>query len=390
MNTEARKYVIGLTGGIATGKTLVLRMLKELGAYTIDADDLAHILMRRNGPLYQPIVTEFGRYVLDENGEIDRGKLGEIVFTSPRALAHLEAITHPVIIAVTRRLIEQAKADVVAIEAIKLVESGLAEECNAVWVVTARPDVQLHRLMTKRRLSNVQARLRLEAQPSQEVWIARADVVIDNSGDILETWKAVQRHFAAIPRAVEPTPETARAAEVTVAPGLAPVELLRQLRVRRARRSDLTEIAALIAQATHGKHQMDEGQMMERFFSKGYFLADAGGQLLGIIGLHTENLIATLDDCMVRSAALWPTVGKVLLEAVEEDARQLSCEVMLAFLRPEAGPMATVLFEKHGFVRKQIEEIAIKMWREAAEQYAGDGSVLMLKRLLDHPIMRPI
>ena len=390
MNTEARKYVIGLTGGIATGKTLVLRMLKELGAYTIDADDLAHILMRRNGPLYQPIVTEFGRYVLDENGEIDRGKLGEIVFVSPRALAHLEAITHPVIIAVTRRLIEQAKADVVAIEAIKLVESGLAKECNAVWVVTARPDVQLHRLMTKRRLSNAQARLRLEAQPPQEVWIARADVVIENSGDILETWKAVQRHFAAIPRAVVPTPEPVRAAEAAAAPELSPAELLRHLRVRRARRSDLTEIAALIAQATHGKRQMDEAQMMERFFSKGYFVADAGGHLLGIIGMHTENLIATLDDCIVRSAALWPTVGKVLLEAVEEDARLLSCEVMLAFLQPEAGPMATVLFEKHGFVRQQVEEISIKMWREAAEQYAGDGSVLMLKRLLDHPIMRPI
>ncbi|MCS7259249.1 MAG: dephospho-CoA kinase [Anaerolineae bacterium] len=390
MNTESRKYVIGLTGGIATGKTLVLRMLKELGAYTIDADDLAHILMRRGGPLYQPIITEFGRYVLDENSEIDRGKLGEIVFASPRALAHLEAITHPVIIAVIRRLIGQAKADVVAIEAIKLVESGLAKECNAVWVVTARPDVQLNRLMTKRRLSSSQALLRLEAQPPQEAWTARADVVIDNSGDILETWKTVQRHFATIPRAAAPTVEAAHTAEVTVMPELTPVELLRQLRVRRARRNDLAEIAALIAHATHGERRMDEVQMMERFFSKGYFLADAGGQLLGIMGLHTENLIATLDDCMVRSATLWPIVGKALLEAVEEDARQLSCEVMLAFLRPEAGPMATILFEKHGFIRQRVEEISIKMWREAAEQYSGDGSVLMVKRLLEHQIMRPI
>ena len=390
MSAQSHKYVIGLTGGIATGKTLVLRMLKELGAYTIDADELAHILMRRGRPLYQPIITEFGRYLLDENGEIDRGKLGELVFASPRALAHLEEITHPVIIAVTRQLIAQAKADVVAIEAIKLVESGLAKECDAVWVVTAPLDVQLHRLMTKRRLSSSQALLRLEAQPPQEVWIARADVLIDNSGDILATWKAVQRHFAAIPRAAAPAPEAARAPGVAITPELTPAELLRQLHVRRARRSDLAEIAALIAHVTHGERQLDESQIMERFFSKGYFLADAGGQLLGIMGLHTENLIATLDDCMVRSAALWPTVGKALLEAVEEDARQLSCEVMLAFLRPEAGPMATILFEKHGFAQQQVEELSIKMWREAAQQYSGDGSVLMVKRLLEHQIMRPI
>jgi len=390
MTAESRKYVIGLTGGIATGKTLVLRMLKELGAYTIDADDLAHILMRRGGPLYQPIITEFGRYLLDENGEIDRSKLGEIVFASPRALARLEEITHPVIITVTRRLSAQSKADVVAIEAIKLVESSLAKECDAVWVVTAPLDVQLHRLMTKRRLSNSQALLRLEAQPPQEVWIAHADVLIDNSGDILATWKAVQRHFAAIPRAAAPTPEAARTAEAAIAPELTPTELLRQLQVRRARRSDLAGIAALIAHATHGERQLGESQVMERFFSKGYFLADAGGQLLGIMGLHTENLIATLDDCMVRSATLWPTVGKALLEAVEEDARQLSCEVILAFLRPEAGPMATILFEKHGFARQQVGELPIKMWREAVEQYSGDGSVLMVKRLLEHQIMRPI
>ncbi len=389
MSIASRKYVIGLTGGIATGKTLVLRMLKELGAYTIDADDLAHILMRRGGPLYQPIITEFGRYLLDENGEIDRSKLGEIVFAAPRALAHLEAITHPIIVAVARQLIAQAKADVVAIEAIKLVESGLAKECDAVWVVTAPVDVQLHRLMTKRRLSSSQALLRIEAQLPQEVWLARADVVIENSGDVMATWKAVQRHFAAIPRAL-PTVELARATETTATLELAPTEMVRQIQVRRARRSDLAEMAALIAHATRGERQLNESQIMERFFSKGYFLAYAGGQLLGMMGLHAENLIATLDDCIVRSATLWPTVGKALLGAIEEDARQLSCEVMLAFLRPEAGPMATILFENHGFTRQQATELPIKMWREAAELYSGDGSILMVKRLLEHQIMRPI
>lgn len=195
-----RKVVIGLTGNIATGKSLVLGMLRELGAYTIDADALVHLLMRRGQPLYDPIVTEFGRDILDGDGEIDRGKLGEVVFADPQALARLESITHPGVIQAARQLVADAPAGVVVVEAVKLIESGMAADCDAVWVVTSREDVQLDRLMSKRQLSRPQAMLRIHAQPPQEDKVRRAQVVIDNSGDVLETRKAVQRHFAAIRR----------------------------------------------------------------------------------------------------------------------------------------------------------------------------------------------
>jgi dephospho-CoA kinase len=387
------KYVIGLTGNVATGKTLVLRMLKEIGAYIIDADDLAHVLMRQGGPLYARIVTEFGRYILDEDAEIDHGKLGEIVFAVPRALARLEAVTHPTINAVARQLIASAKANVVVIEAVKLIESGFAKECDAVWVVTAAQHIQLQRLIIRRRMTGPQAILRIEAQAPQEAKIAEADVVIDNSGDVLETWRTVQRHYAAIPRPAMPAPEmvsVVAAREPARAVEAPPSDLLKKIDVRRARRTDLEAMAAAIAQATRGEQAPGERVMMEKYFSRGYFLAWAGEYLLGMVGLHTENLIATIDDYVVRPAKLWPTVGKALLDAVEADAQQLSCEVAFVFVPADMDDLALVLFEKNGYQKQRPADLVIKMWREAAEDYAGDGSVLLVKPLLEHQIMRPI
>lgn len=387
------KYVIGLTGNIATGKSLVLRMLKELGADTIDADDLVHVLMRRGSSLYDQIVAEFGRYILDEEFEIDRGKLGNIVFCDPQALAHLESITHPTVRREIERWIASSGADVVAVEAIKLIESGMANNCDAVWVVTASEDVQLDRLMTKRRMSGPQAMLRIEAQSSQREKVDQADVVIDNGGDVVVAWKMVHRHFAAIPRVTEPplpVPEPVAPPPAPMPPGEPlPPEILEKLQVRRAKRGDLAAMAALVAQATNGKIAPDEMEMMENLFSKGYFVAQADEQLLGLAGLRTENLIAGIDDFLVRSSDLWPAVGKALLDAVEREANQLSCEVALLFARPEAGPVSMAFFQRHGY-QKQAAETLTKMWREAVEDYYSEGSVLMVKQMLERRIMTPM
>lgn len=386
------KYVIGLTGNIATGKSLVLRMLKELSADTIDADNLVHVLMRRGSPLYDRIVAEFGRYILDEDFEIDRGKLGNIVFGDPQALAHLESITHPTVRREAEKRIADSKADVVAVEAIKLIESGMADDCDALWVVTAPQAVQIQRLMAKRKMTRSRAMFRIEAQPPQKEKIARADVVIDNGGDVVLTWKAVQRHFRAIPRvtAPPPAPEPVAPAPPPIPPGEpVPPEVLEKLQVRRAKRDDLAEMSALMAQASNGKIARDETEMMEHLFSKGYFVADTGGRLLGLVGLRAENLVAGIDDFLVGSSDLWPMVGKALLEAVEREAAQLSCEVALLFARPEAGPVSMAFFEKNGYQRKAPEDL-ITMWRQAAEDYHSEGSVLMVRQLLKRRIMRPI
>jgi dephospho-CoA kinase len=192
---SVRKYLIGLTGNIATGKSAVLRTFKQLGARVIDADALVHRLMVKGTTVWQAILDEFGAGILGPEGEIDRGKLGAIVFADAEALKRLEAIVHPAVAACVDELIHQATESVVVVEAIKLIEAGWYRACDALWVVTCSKEQQLERLMRTRKLSREEALLRIEAQPSQEYKVAQADVVIDNSGTLKEMEKQVRKEW---------------------------------------------------------------------------------------------------------------------------------------------------------------------------------------------------
>ena len=190
-----KKYLIGLTGNIATGKSVVLGMLGRLGAKAIDADALVHQLMATGTPVWQAILDEFGEGILGPEGEIDRGKLGAIVFADAEVLKRLEAIVHPAVTARVDELIRQATEPVVVVEAIKLIEAGWHRTCDALWVVTCSREQQLERLMRTRKLSREEALLRIEAQPPQEDKIALADVVIDNSSGLKEMREQVEREW---------------------------------------------------------------------------------------------------------------------------------------------------------------------------------------------------
>lgn len=196
-----RPYVIGLTGNIATGKSVVGAMLSRLGAAYVDADRLAHQVVARGMPAWEQVVATFGPEVLRADGEIDRARLGQVVFSDPQALAQLEAIVHPYVIARAREWVASAQALVLVIEAIKLIESGMARQlCDAVWVVCAPREVQLRRLVQERGLSCEDAALRVDAQPSQELKAAVADVVIDNGGSLDATALQVEQAWAEIDR----------------------------------------------------------------------------------------------------------------------------------------------------------------------------------------------
>ena len=194
----APHLVIGLTGNIATGKSAVGQMLAELGAEVIDADKVAHQVMEPGQPAYAAIVAAFDDDIAPAGGPIDRRRLGEIVFADPAALARLEALLHPAVGRRIAELVARSTADVVVIEAIKLLEAGLSVRlCDEVWVVIAPRAAQLSRLMESRGLSRDEAVLRIDAQPSQESKTAKADVVIDNDGDldalrrtVEQTWRA--------------------------------------------------------------------------------------------------------------------------------------------------------------------------------------------------------
>ena len=194
------KLLLGLTGNIACGKSTVLQRLGELGAYTIDADAAIHTILKHDGPAYEPVVAEFGKGILQPDGEIDRRALGKIVFSDPRKLRRLEEIEHPIVRRYIDNLIKDAPAPVVALDAIKLIEAGWADKCDAVWVVTCTRPQQLERLMRTRGYSREEAEMRIDAQSPQQAKVARADTVIDNSGTLTHTYHQVDAAWQAFLR----------------------------------------------------------------------------------------------------------------------------------------------------------------------------------------------
>jgi dephospho-CoA kinase len=177
--------LIGVTGNIACGKSSVLARLAELGAETIDADRVVHALMEPGQPVWEAVRREFGPGVITADGQIDRRALGAIVFADPAQLRHLEELTHPAVRVRIVALAEDAAGRgvrVLVVDAIKLYEGGLADYCDETWVVTCGPEQQLTRLMARNGFSETEALQRIAAQPPQAEKVARADVVIDNSG----------------------------------------------------------------------------------------------------------------------------------------------------------------------------------------------------------------
>jgi dephospho-CoA kinase len=195
---QSTRFLIGLTGNIATGKSEVARMLTEMGAQVIDADMVAHEVMHPAGPAYGAVVEAFGRGILTTDGSIDRARLGAMVFRDPAALRQLEAAVHPAVIAEVDQRIAQAKESVVVVEAIKLIESGMHRHLDALWVVTAPRQLQIARLVATRGLTEEEATLRVDAQPPQEEKAALADLTIVNDGDLDQLREKVERAWAQI------------------------------------------------------------------------------------------------------------------------------------------------------------------------------------------------
>ena len=182
--------IVGLTGGIATGKSTVARMLRDRGAVLVDADELVHEAERPGQPAYDDIVSRFGSSVVGPDGAIDRAALGALVFDDDDARRDLEAITHPRV----RELIAQriadaanAGAELVVVDIPLLYETGRADQFGGVLLVYASPAVQLARLRERSGLSDEQARKRLAAQLPIDDKRPQATWVIDNSGTLADT-----------------------------------------------------------------------------------------------------------------------------------------------------------------------------------------------------------
>lgn len=201
------KLVLGVTGNIASGKSAVVGILKELGAIHLDADIVYRDMVKAGEPLLARLVEHFGAKIVGADGALDRGALGKIVFADSAALRELDEITHPAIIAEIDRRVDMITSGIVVIDAVKLIESGHAEHCDVVWVVTVDPEIQVTWLMKRNRLDEEEARRRVSAQPPVERKLAHADRVIDNSGSladlraqVMDAWHALPAPIALNPR----------------------------------------------------------------------------------------------------------------------------------------------------------------------------------------------
>ena len=187
--------VIGLTGGIASGKSTVARMLSELGAVVIDADRVGHEAFRPHTEAWRKVVAAFGKDILGQNGEIDRSKLAQTVFNNPKALRRLNSIMHPLMHEIVRQKIEGLRrqgARVVVLEATLLIEAKWTDLVDQVWVTITPEDAVINRLVSQKGFTEEQARARIESQTPIAQRAKPANVVIRNDSDVDTLRKRVE------------------------------------------------------------------------------------------------------------------------------------------------------------------------------------------------------
>ena len=187
--------VIGLTGGIGSGKSTVSQFLAELGVVIIDADKVGHEAFKPDTELWREVVAAFGRQILTPNGDIDRKKLGGIVFGNYEALARLNQIMHPRMYALVKAQLEEYRrrgVEVVVLEAPLLLEAGWTSLVDEVWVTTASEATVLRRIKERTGLSKPESLARIRSQLPSEGRVRHADVVIDTDCDLGELKRKVR------------------------------------------------------------------------------------------------------------------------------------------------------------------------------------------------------
>lgn len=190
--------VVGLTGGIASGKSTVARVFRSRGAVVLDADEAAREVTAPESPVYRAVLKRFGPSIMGADGRIDRARLGELVFSDQAARRALEELTHP---AILRNLAERVRRE--PAERIKVIEAALLFETLESWpddlrpdlviVVTSTPGDQIRRLKETRGLSEEAARARIRARPSREEKETAPDYVLSNTGSVEDLERAAER-----------------------------------------------------------------------------------------------------------------------------------------------------------------------------------------------------
>lgn len=378
MSTWPGKFVIGLTGNIATGKSVVRKMMEHMGAYGIDADALGHRAIAQGAPGYQAVLDTFGKWILGPDQQIDRNRLARVVFSDPQALTRLEAIIHPLVRQAVDVLVRRSIQKVIVLEAIKLLESPLRKSCDILCVTYAPPDVQLSRLMQKRGMPEEAARQRIAAQPPQEEKLGAADIVIRNDSTFEDTWRQVIAAWAKLFPSEEAVPPL-------------PIQptVKGEMVVEKARPRQADEIATLISRLSNRQRNPTHEDIMAAFGEKAYLLIKMDNRLVGLVGWQVENLIARTDDVYLEGNLPLTKAMQKMMEEVERASRDLQCEASLLFLAPNLAQQGEV-WRNLGYEVRDIHNLGVRAWQEAAQESMPDGTVLLFKQLRKDRVLRPI
>jgi dephospho-CoA kinase len=371
------KYIIGLTGNIATGKSVVRKMLEHLGAYGIDADALSHRAIAKGAPGYQPIVDTFGVWILGPDQQIDRAKLGRLVFADPEALARLESIIHPLVSQAIDIMVKRSSQSVIVIEAIKLLEGDLRNVCDSIWVTHASRDLQLIRLTQKRQMSQSEATQRIEAQLPQEQKTVVASVVIRNTGSFEDTWKQVTQAWKATVKDGDTGPVEVK----PVAEG--------DFSVQRGRPKDSETIAKMITSLSKGRHKLNSSDIMAAFGEKAFMLLHLNNKPIGLAGWQVENLVARTTEFYLAPQAATEKALETLIGEVEHASHDLQVEASLIFLNPDLAEKES-MWKKLGYERRTPESLGVQAWQDAVRESQPDNTVLFFKQLRQDRVLRPI
>ncbi|MEA3350575.1 MAG: dephospho-CoA kinase [Chloroflexota bacterium] len=377
MSLWPNKYVIGLTGNIATGKSVVRKMLEHLGAYGIDADALSHRAMMKGGPGYKPVVSTFGKWILNPDGQIDRAKLGDLVFSNPEALASLEKIIHPYVGQAIDLLVKRANQKVIVIEAIKLLEGKIHNNCDAIWVAEACSKTQISRLIQRRKIGRKAARIRVSAQAPQDAKIQAADVVIRNDGTFEETWHQVVAAWEKTVSKKEAKPAPIKRTEIDT------------MTIHRAGPQEAENIAKFISHLSDGKRRMTPTDVMAAFGEKAFLLLKSGEVIAGILGWQVENLVARVDDVFIAAGVDLTKSIRAMMAEVESASRELQCEATLLFLPPRLAQNSDI-WQQLGYTTRTVKNLNVRAWQEAAMESMPPGTVLYFKQLRKDRVLRPV
>ncbi len=380
MNKWPGKYIIGLTGNIGTGKSVIRRMLEHMGAYGIDADALAHRAYAKGAPGYDKVIDVFGRYILNAEEQIDRKKLGRIVFSDPEAMKQLEAIVHPLVSQAIDFIIRRSSQKVIVIESARLIGTPLAEFAHSLWVVYAPEEIQLSRLMLNRGMSEKDARQRINMQLPQEAQLGAANVIIKNVSSYEDAWKQVtaawQKYVSSFGTPVASISE--------------PVHLsMGEVVVKRAGPKQVNDIIEVSNRLLHPEEPLTKEKVMAAFGEKAYLLLQVEQSYLGILAWQVENLVSRTTEIALDSALPPAQYIPIMIREMERASTDLQCEISLV-IAPASLARHDALWKSLGYEPRRPEDLPVLAWQEAAGECIQRGCVLFFKQLRMDRVLRPI